>query len=142
MSASTAREVGRLLEAVVSEGTAHLAQIDGYRLAGKTGTAQKAVAGGYSPTDHIAVFAGYAPSRGARLVGAVMIDRPRGDIHGGSVAAPVFAAIARQAMIALGVPADGDDDASRRELLAWSATTETAPDAPALAAPVRRESGP
>ncbi len=106
MSPATARQLGRLLEAVVAEGTAKRVQIEGYRMAGKTGTAQKAVAGGYSPTDHIAVFAGYGPSRDARLVAAVVIDRPRGNIHGGAVAAPVFAAIARQALVALAVPPD------------------------------------
>ena len=104
MSSATARQVGRLLEAVVSEGTARRAQVDGYRIAGKTGTAQKAIPGGYSPTDFIAVFAGYGPSRNARLVAAVVIDRPHGNIHGGAVAAPVFAAIARQTLVALGVP--------------------------------------
>ncbi len=120
MSKATARQVGRLLEAVVAEGTARRAQVEGYRIAGKTSTAQKAVVGGYSATDHIAVFAGFGPSRSARLVTAVVVDRPRGNIHGGVVAAPVFAAINRQALVALGIApeaeitesesADGGDD--------------------------------
>jgi cell division protein FtsI (penicillin-binding protein 3) len=105
MSGETARQVERLLEAVVAEGTGKEAAVAGFQVAGKTGTAQMADGGGrgYSRTDHMAVFAGFAPGRDPVLVGTVVIDRPRADIHGGTVAAPVFGAIARQALMVLGI---------------------------------------
>lgn len=103
MSASTARQVERLLEAVTMEGgTGTKAAVPGYHVAGKTGTAQMAEKGRYSLTDHMAVFAGFAPGREPLVVGAVMVERPRGDFHGGSVAAPVFGGIMGQALLYLG----------------------------------------
>ncbi len=100
MSPATALRVERLLEAVLLEGgTAHASALDGYALAGKTGTAQMADGRGYSATDHMAVFAGFGPGRDPRLAIAVVVDRPRRDYHGGSVAAPVFSAIVRQALL-------------------------------------------
>lgn len=103
MSASTARQVERLLEAVTLEGgTGTRAAVPGYFVAGKTGTAQMAEKGRYSLTDHMAVFAGFAPGREPLVVGAVMVERPRGDFHGGSVAAPVFGGIMGQALLYLG----------------------------------------
>lgn len=104
MSASTARQLGRVLEAVSLEGgTGTRAAIEGYHVAGKTGTAQLADGRGYSRTEHMAVFAGFAPGRDPVLVGAVMIDRPRGDYHGGTVAAPVFGGILSQALLYYGI---------------------------------------
>ncbi len=109
MSASTARQVERLLEAVTMEGgTATKAAVPGYYVAGKTGTAQMADGGRYSRTDHMAVFAGIAPGRDPQLVGAVVVDRPRGDFHGGSVAAPVFGGIMKQALLYLGIRPERD----------------------------------
>lgn len=103
MSPATAFRLERMLEAVVTEGTGTRAAVPGYAVAGKTGTAQMADGGGYSATDHKAVFAGFAPARDPVLVGAVIVDRPRTDIHGGQVAAPLFSAIAREALLYLGV---------------------------------------
>ncbi len=104
VSAEIAREVGRLLEGVIVEGTGKSAQIKGYRLAGKTGTAQIAVAGGYDPNHYIPGFVGYAPVGAPVIAGMVAVDEPRGAAyHGGQVAAPLFGAIAKQVLLYLGV---------------------------------------
>lgn len=108
---STARELERLLEGVVTpEGTGAAAQIPGYRVAGKTGTAQTAEPGsGYSSTRFVASFAGWAPAREPVLVVAVVIDEPRLPLyHGGQVAAPTFQRIVERALLYLGVPPDGE----------------------------------
>ncbi len=104
MSAETAAELTRLLEGVVTVGTAKSAAIKGYRVAGKTGTAQIPLAGGYDRNHYVPSFVGFAPSDRPRLVGVVAIDAPQGfEYHGGQVAAPIFGAIARQALLYLGV---------------------------------------
>jgi len=96
---ATARSLERLLEAVVEEGTGKGAAVPGYAVAGKTGTAQVAVNGGYSRDRHVASFVGFVPARRPVLLGLVSIDEPRGPLfHGGDVAAPVFGAILRQAL--------------------------------------------
>ena len=100
-----AQEVSHMLEGVLAAGgTAEEAQVDGYTLAGKTGTAEKAIKGGYSKTDFIASFIGYAPARDPRLLVAVMVDTPRGDIYGGTVAAPAFERIMEFALPYLKIP--------------------------------------
>lgn len=100
----TARELKRLLEGVVTAGTGRGAAIDGYRVAGKTGTAQIPVRGGYSRSGYLPSFVGFAPADHPVLVGVVAIAEPRGwDYHGGQVAAPVFGAIARQVLLYRGV---------------------------------------
>ncbi len=108
IAASTARQVSRMLEAVVQEGgTGTRAQIAGYKVAGKTGTVKKAVAGGYSDDRYIAVFAGIAPASQPRLVMVVTINEPRGDTYyGGEVAAPVYSKVMAGALRMLGVPPD------------------------------------
>jgi cell division protein FtsI/penicillin-binding protein 2 len=107
LSPPTIRTLLRLLEAVVEEGTGRLAAVPGYTVAGKTGTAQKAVPGrGYAANRFVASFAGFVPSRHPRIVGLVVVDEPRGLIHGGDVAAPVFSAVLRQVLPLLGVPPD------------------------------------
>jgi cell division protein FtsI/penicillin-binding protein 2 len=105
ISASTAIRVSRMLEGVLAAGgTAQEAQVQGYTLAGKTGTAEKAIPGGYSKTDFIASFIGFAPARNPRLLVAVMVDTPRGSIYGGIVAAPVFQKIVSFALPYLRIP--------------------------------------
>ena len=108
MSPATARSLERLLEGVVAEGgTARQAAIPGYRVAGKTGTAQKVIPGqGYSFTRVIASFVGMAPARDPAIVCLVAIDEPQGLTHGGSVAAPAFAAIVGPTLHYLGIPPD------------------------------------
>jgi cell division protein FtsI/penicillin-binding protein 2 len=105
MTAENAEKVSRMLEGVLQAGgTASEAAIDGYTLAGKTGTAQKAENGGYSETDYVASFIGFAPSRSPRLLVSVMVDEPRGSIYGGEVAAPAFEKIASFALPYLKIP--------------------------------------
>jgi cell division protein FtsI (penicillin-binding protein 3) len=107
LSRSTADRVSRMLEGVLAAGgTAQEAQVEGYRLAGKTGTAEKAENGGYSQTDFVASFIGYAPARDPRLLVAVMVDEPRGSIYGGVVAAPAFERIIEFALPYLKIPPD------------------------------------
>jgi cell division protein FtsI (penicillin-binding protein 3) len=107
LSRRTAERVSRMLEGVLGPGgTAQEAQVDGYRLAGKTGTAEKAENGGYSATDFVASFIGYAPARDPRLLVAVMVDEPRGSIYGGVVAAPAFERIMEFALPYLKIPPD------------------------------------
>lgn len=104
---NTAAELTTIMERVVAEkiGTGNLAQIDGYQVAGKTGTAAKIVDGQYSKTDYNVSFAGFVPSRNPRLAILVMIDTPRnGSPYGGSVAAPIWKNIAEATLRQLGVP--------------------------------------
>jgi cell division protein FtsI (penicillin-binding protein 3) len=105
VSRSTATQVSRMLEGVLSAGgTAEEAQVPGYTLAGKTGTAEKAIKGGYSKTAFVASFIGYAPARNPRLLVAVMVDEPQGQIYGGLVAAPAFEKIVSFALPYLKIP--------------------------------------
>ncbi len=103
---STAQAVSRMLEGVLAPGgTAPEATVPGYVLAGKTGTAQKPDGnGGYSETKFVASFVGFAPARDPRLLVAVMVDEPQGDIYGGSVAAPAFQKIVSFALPYLKIP--------------------------------------
>ena len=103
---ATARTLERMLEAVVEEGTGGKAAVPGYRVAGKTGTAQIPVPGGYSPDKHLASFVGFAPARDPAFVALIAVDEPVGLYHGGDVAAPVFAAMARELLPYLGVAPD------------------------------------
>ncbi len=96
----------RLEMAVLPGGTAPKAQISGYRVAGKTGTAHKIESGVYA-NKYIASFVGFAPASDPRLIVAVMIDEPSGaDYYGGDVAAPVFARVMAGSLRALGVAPD------------------------------------
>lgn len=106
-SAQTAREIRAMLEmAVQPGGTAPKAQIPGYRVAGKTGTAHKLEAGQYA-NRYVAAFVGLAPVSDPRLVVAVMIDEPSaGKYYGGEVAAPVFAQVMAGSLRTLGVAPD------------------------------------
>ena len=105
ISSRTSAQVSRMLEGVLGPGgTAQEAQVDGYTLAGKTGTAEKAIPGGYSKTDFVASFIGFAPARNPRLLVAVMVDTPRGNYYGGVVAAPVFQKIVSFALPYLRIP--------------------------------------
>ena len=106
-SAQTAREMRTMLEmAVQPGGTAPKAQVPGYRVAGKTGTAHKLEGGRYADK-YISSFVGFAPVSDPRLIVAVMIDEPSGGIYyGGQVAAPVFAGVMSSALRSLGVAPD------------------------------------
>ncbi|HTX24701.1 MAG TPA: penicillin-binding transpeptidase domain-containing protein [Steroidobacteraceae bacterium] len=109
LDAHVCRELIGMLESVVTaEGaTGRKASIPGYRVAGKTGTAWKATAGGYSTDLYMSVFAGVAPATRPRLAAAVIVDEPSAGLHlGGDVAAPIFAAVMSGALRLLGVPPD------------------------------------
>jgi cell division protein FtsI (penicillin-binding protein 3) len=122
LSAQTAIAMRKMLEMAVGEGgTAPAARIPGYRVAGKTGTAQKLKNGQYVK-EYVASFAGFAPVSDPRLVIAVMIDEPSGGAYyGGQVAAPVFAQIAGASLRTLQVPPDGPLEAPK-QLLALRTT--------------------
>ncbi|TEW54928.1 peptidoglycan glycosyltransferase FtsI [Psychromonas sp. RZ22] len=105
-----ALEVVGMMEGVTEVGgTARKAKVDGYRIAGKTGTSRKAVAGGYGD-DYVAVFAGIAPATRPRFAIAVMINEPQGDrYYAGDVAAPVFAAVMKSSLLLSHVLPDDRD---------------------------------
>ena len=105
MRSETAAAMQNILEGVVLNGTGTRAFLQGYRSAGKTGTAQKIENGRFSKTRYVASFVGFAPLPDSRITILVLIDEPEGDIYGGDVAAPVFRKIAREALINLQIPA-------------------------------------
>jgi cell division protein FtsI (penicillin-binding protein 3) len=104
--------VRRMLElAVQPGGTAPRAQITGYRVGGKTGTAHKLVGRSYAPDKYVSSFVGFAPASRPRLVVAVMIDEPSaGEYYGGAVAAPVFSQVMAGALRMLAVMPDAPMD--------------------------------
>ena len=122
VSPQTARAVTDLLVGVVEEGTGVGAQVPGYTVAGKTGTAQKPseTERGYEDGAYIAAFAGYAPADDPAVVVAVMVDEPQEEYYGGIVAAPAFAEIAEAALSRLRIAPDDPREAA----------TEERPDAP------------
>jgi len=108
MRPETAAAVTAMLEGVLEEGgTGTLARVDGFRVAGKTGTAQKVEEGSgrYSPTARIASFVGFLPAQAPRVVILTLVDEPETSPYGGIVAAPIFRAIAAGAMERLGLAA-------------------------------------
>lgn len=107
IDSTVARAVMQMLQTVVEEGgTGVRAEIPGYRVAGKTGTAYIAGPNGYDKRRYIASFVGVAPATHPRLVVAVVIREPKGQHYGGVVAAPTFATIMRGALRHLNVPPD------------------------------------
>jgi cell division protein FtsI/penicillin-binding protein 2 len=108
VSPAVAAQLTTMLKDVVSSGTGTSAQIPGYQVAGKTGTAQKPDPhGGYSTGRYVASFVGFVPASKPRLVVLVMVDEPHKVIWGGSVAAPAFQQIARFCLQYLEIPPDG-----------------------------------
>ncbi len=107
VSPETARIVANMMEGVAAEGgTGTAAGVDGYKVAGKTGTAQKAdpVTKGYSQDKRTASFVGFVPSDHPRLTILIVVDEPKTSPYGGVVAAPAFSAIAKQSLCYLRVP--------------------------------------
>ena len=107
ISERTAQQMRSMMEKVVGPGgTAPLAQVRGYRVAGKTGTAHK-LEGGRYVNKYVASFVGFAPLSDPRIIIAVMVDEPTAGGHfGGQVAAPVFSSVASSALRAMNVPPD------------------------------------
>ncbi|HXM18143.1 MAG TPA: penicillin-binding protein 2 [Candidatus Tumulicola sp.] len=114
MRPQTAAKLLAMLRDVVKRGTGSNAQIAGYAVAGKTGTAQIVEAGGYMPGEYVASFVGIVPADKPQYVVLVNVERPRGAYYGGVVAAPAFRELARRVLWREGVlpkRADGADDA-------------------------------
>jgi len=109
ISPETARELTTILTAVVREGTGHNAAIPGYEVAGKTGTAQKMDPNTrrYSHAPGILSFVGFAPADDPRIAMIVLLDEPKNEKWGSEAAAPIFAAIGREALRHLNVPPQG-----------------------------------
>ncbi|MBE9515671.1 MAG: penicillin-binding protein 2 [Proteobacteria bacterium] len=106
-SKQTARQVRDMLEmAAGGEGTGAAAQVQHYRIAGKTGTVHKLVNGKYAEDRYLSLFAGMAPAADPRIVMVVMIDDPKGKYFGGQVAAPVFGSVMAGAMRILNITPD------------------------------------
>jgi stage V sporulation protein D (sporulation-specific penicillin-binding protein) len=104
ITARTAAELTSIMEDVVDHGTGTQAQLDGFTIAGKSGTAAKLVHGAYSKSEYNVSFVGFAPSRKPVLTAIVMIDTPRaGKYYGGSVSAPIFKRIVDASLRHLGV---------------------------------------
>jgi cell division protein FtsI/penicillin-binding protein 2 len=98
------RETLEMMEHVVSRGSGALAQIPGYKVAGKTGTAEKMQAGGgYAPGEYIASFVGIAPVEEPRFIALVLVDTPHSMYYGSQVAAPAFREIMQQTLVIYGV---------------------------------------
>jgi cell division protein FtsI (penicillin-binding protein 3) len=105
---TTAQEVTRMMEtAVMPGGTAPRAQVPGYRVAGKTGTAHKAEAGGYAENKYVSSFVGFGPVSDPRFIVAVMLDEPQGaKYYGGDVGGPVFSSVMGAALRMMSVAPD------------------------------------
>ena len=116
------REVRKMLETVVEQGgTGWRAAITGYRVAGKTGTAERATDGGYASNKNMSLFAGMAPASNPRLVMVVLIDEPHGtEQYGGQVAAPVFARVMSGALRLLNIAPDDLPSINNQVVLAQS----------------------
>lgn len=108
ISSEVSQQLLRMLETVTGPGsTGTTARIANYSVAGKTGTAHKASAGGYAKSNYTAAFAGIVPASNPRLVGVVVVDNPqKGSYYGGTVSGPVFAKVMEGALRLLDVPPD------------------------------------
>lgn len=108
ISADTSRQVRETLESVVAKGTGKNAFLDGYRVGGKTGTAQKVVNGRYSASEHIVSFVGFAPANDPKVVIYAAVDNPQGLQFGGLIAAPLVKNMMRDTLPYLGVKPSKD----------------------------------
>jgi cell division protein FtsI (penicillin-binding protein 3) len=137
ISPATARALRKMLElAVQPGGTAPRAQVQGYRVAGKTGTAHKIENGRYAASKYVSSFVGFAPVSDPRIIVAVMIDEPSaGQHYGGAVAAPVFREVAAATLRTLSIAPDAPTinvklppaDAPVIKEEVWVAREETGP---------------
>ncbi len=132
ISYDTSDQMKRMLKNVVEEGTGKRAQITGFSVAGKTGTAQipDPKFGGYHPDRYIASFIGFTPVEDPEIVMAVVVEAPRKRTHGGSVAAPIFKQIAEKVLFHMEVSPNKElvgmkvmpdlSGMSARDILKWS----------------------
>jgi cell division protein FtsI (penicillin-binding protein 3) len=139
VSEATAATLRRWLAGVVEDpkGTGRRARPEGYRVAGKTGTARKIdpVGGGYAADRHLSSFVGFAPAGAPRIVVGVFVDEPRGDIYGGEVAAPAFREIVEYALARMGVPPEGTAVAAAPPVAAPAAPESEIPPPVEVGAP-------
>lgn len=108
ISEETSAQLRHALESVVANGTGRNAFIDGYRVGGKTGTAQKVIDGFYSNTEHIVSFIGFAPADDPQLVVYIAVDNPKGLQFGGLIAAPIVKNVMEDALRYIGVKPRSD----------------------------------
>ena len=104
ISDRAAKIITEMMVNAVDEGEAKFAKPDGYRIAGKTGTAQIPVAGRYDPNQTIASFIGFAPADDPKFLMLVIIDRPKSSIYGAETAAPIFFDVATKMLNYYGIP--------------------------------------
>ncbi len=111
ISQETSKTLMEILETVVSQGTGKNAFIEGYRVVGKTGTAQKIIpGGGYSSSEYVSSFLGAAPVNDPKVAALVVIDTPQGAYYGGVIAAPAFKNVVEDTLRYLQVPAQVQPD--------------------------------
>ena len=144
ISTMTAAQMKKMMESVVLDGTARRAVLDGYTVAGKTGTAQKVDpnTGAYSKTKYVASFVGFAPVNNPAITIAVILDSAQGLHQGGQVSAPVFKRIAEQVLEYQHVPHDIEPKNQQRLTLLASAKNDDAAEegSDRLGAPLVSES--
>ncbi|MGI6225448.1 MAG: penicillin-binding transpeptidase domain-containing protein, partial [Peptococcales bacterium] len=117
ISKDTSEELRAILQSVVDDGTGRNAYLEGYKVAGKTGTAQKILpGGGYSSSEYIASFIGFAPADNPRIAVLVVVDAPQGIYYGGTVAAPVFKNVVLDTLRYLEVPPELQEDEKVKEV--------------------------
>jgi cell division protein FtsI (penicillin-binding protein 3) len=127
ISTMTAAQMKKMMESVVLDGTARRAILDGYTVAGKTGTAQKVdpATGAYSKTKYVASFVGFAPVNNPAITIAVILDSAQGLHQGGQVSAPVFKRVAQQVLEYMHVPHDVElKNQFKRQTLVASAQSD------------------
>ena len=127
ISEKTSKQMTRILSGVVTDGTGTLASIPGYQVAGKTGTAQKALPGGGYGQSYVGSFAGFAPANDPQLVAIVVLDEPS-PIWGGLTAAPTFRTIMEFALRHLGISPSGNAEKAAREIEASHSVQSSAHD--------------
>ena len=136
LSRETAAAVADAMEGVILRGTAKRAALNGYRAAGKTGTAQKAEAGRYSKSKYVASFIGFAPQPQPKITVLVQLDEPRNGYYGGDVSAPIFQKISQETLMYLKVPPDPSIQPApppKRQPVAANDAMDFIPDATPLA---------
>lgn len=115
ISKDTAHEVAQIMEKVVGEGTGSRAIVEGYDLAGKTGTAEKVINGKIADGKYIASFAGFGPVADPRVAILIILDEPQGQYFGGVIAAPVFSDVVRDVFTYLEIPPATDPNATSNQ---------------------------
>ncbi len=117
IDAPIAKDIRKMLESVVLEGSGGQAKVPGYTVAGKTGTSHRSQSGGYAEDRYASLFAGFAPASDPRVAVVVVIHDPKGgEYFGGDVAAPVFAQVMAHALRLMGIEPD-DVDQKRADTL-------------------------